>query len=347
VNHPRRDLSLLPFVGLRLLGRLELVSNGRAPTLKAGGAFDRGGLILWPRALAANASASSNSPGGTQRGPGATAARSAQTPRNLLGPIRPELVTPDVGRPFYRAITTLDALALIEEPPSAHNAEGGDPGPHDDREHRFNTLLEVGEPVPDPLDGRRPGDLLATPATRFYFVERDVRDALLALADRCVAAKGSPDTTVDEILAWLSVSAATPSGTNAASMSRVALLDWFPVFPSFRPERDGDDGCVMRSVRVVHDDPDFRTLAGRLPAASGLAVVGEAQRAFVVKAVLANAPLARLLGGEYAWKPIARSTVAGMSSPLRVVIGGDDVLVREGIAGRSPTPCLKGRRTGR
>jgi hypothetical protein len=28
VNHPRRDLSLLPFVGLRLLGRLELVSKG-------------------------------------------------------------------------------------------------------------------------------------------------------------------------------------------------------------------------------------------------------------------------------------------------------------------------------
>jgi len=30
-------------------------------------------------------------------------ARSAQTLRNLLGPIRLELVTPDIGRPFYRA----------------------------------------------------------------------------------------------------------------------------------------------------------------------------------------------------------------------------------------------------
>jgi hypothetical protein len=50
--------------------------------------------------------------------------RSAQTPRNLLGLIRLELVTPDIGRPFYRAITTLDALALIEEPPPA-GAEGG------------------------------------------------------------------------------------------------------------------------------------------------------------------------------------------------------------------------------
>ncbi|MDQ6779158.1 MAG: recombinase family protein [Actinomycetota bacterium] len=44
-------------------------------------------------------------------------ARSAQTLRDLLGPIRMELVTPDIGRPFYRAVTTLDALALIEPPP--------------------------------------------------------------------------------------------------------------------------------------------------------------------------------------------------------------------------------------
>jgi hypothetical protein len=51
-------------------------------------------------------------------------ARSAQMLRALLGPIRLELVTPDIGRPFYRAATTLDALALIEEPPPA-GAEGG------------------------------------------------------------------------------------------------------------------------------------------------------------------------------------------------------------------------------
>jgi hypothetical protein len=51
-------------------------------------------------------------------------ARSAQMLCNLLGPIRLELQTPDIGRPFYRAVTTLDALALIEEPPPA-GAEGG------------------------------------------------------------------------------------------------------------------------------------------------------------------------------------------------------------------------------
>ena len=55
---------------------------------------------------------------------GQRTARSAQTLRNILGPIRLELVTPDIGRPFYRAVTTLDALALIEEPPPA-GAEGG------------------------------------------------------------------------------------------------------------------------------------------------------------------------------------------------------------------------------
>jgi DNA-binding NarL/FixJ family response regulator len=35
-------------------------------------------------------------------------------------------------------------------------------------------------------------------------------------------------------------------------------------------------GCVTRSVLVVDDDPEFRELAGRLLAASGLVVVGEA-----------------------------------------------------------------------
>jgi hypothetical protein len=34
-----------------------------------------------------------------------------------------EVVTPALGRPFYRAITSLDALALIETPPAG--AEGG------------------------------------------------------------------------------------------------------------------------------------------------------------------------------------------------------------------------------
>src|SRR5438046_2846427 len=43
-------------------------------------------------------------------------AQSAQTLRDLLGQIRLEPTTPDVGRPFYRAITSLDALTLIETP---------------------------------------------------------------------------------------------------------------------------------------------------------------------------------------------------------------------------------------
>jgi DNA-binding NarL/FixJ family response regulator len=45
-----------------------------------------------------------------------------------------------------------------------------------------------------------------------------------------------------------------------------------------RQARDGDDGGVMgsRSVLVVDDDPEFRGLARRLLADSGLTVVGEA-----------------------------------------------------------------------
>ncbi len=52
-------------------------------------------------------------------------ARSSQTLRSLPGPIRIELQTPDIGRPFYRAVTTLDALALIETPSDQTGAEGG------------------------------------------------------------------------------------------------------------------------------------------------------------------------------------------------------------------------------
>jgi hypothetical protein len=50
-------------------------------------------------------------------------AKSAQALRAILGPIQMELVTRDIGGPFYRAVTTLDALALTESPPAG--AEGG------------------------------------------------------------------------------------------------------------------------------------------------------------------------------------------------------------------------------
>jgi len=50
---------------------------------------------------------------------GKRSVRKASALRNLLGPTRLQLATPDIGRPFYRAVTTLDALALIEEPPPA------------------------------------------------------------------------------------------------------------------------------------------------------------------------------------------------------------------------------------
>jgi len=76
-------------------------------------------------------------------------AQSAQALRNLIGPIRLEPVTPDIGRPFYRAVTSLDALALIETPPGG--AEGGsnslqrwrrresNPGPRSRRKWRLRA----------------------------------------------------------------------------------------------------------------------------------------------------------------------------------------------------------------
>lgn len=41
-----------------------------------------------------------------------------QRGREHLGLTGLEPITPEVGRPFYRAITTIDALDLIETPPT-------------------------------------------------------------------------------------------------------------------------------------------------------------------------------------------------------------------------------------
>jgi len=45
--------------------------------------------------------------------------------RRILGPIRLEPVQPDVGRPYYRAHSHLDVLAVIDEKP---NPDPSDPG---------------------------------------------------------------------------------------------------------------------------------------------------------------------------------------------------------------------------
>ncbi len=50
--------------------------------------------------------------------------RSGLLLRELLGPIRLEPVSVDVGRPYYRALTSIDALALIDTPPEGRS-EGG------------------------------------------------------------------------------------------------------------------------------------------------------------------------------------------------------------------------------
>ncbi len=58
-------------------------------------------------------------------------------------------------------------------------------------------------------------------------------------------------------------------------------------------------GCVTGSVLVVDDDPEFRQLAGRLLAANGLSVVGEAGSVAAALAAAARlAPSAILLDVE-------------------------------------------------
>lgn len=51
--------------------------------------------------------------------------RSALILRDLLGPIKLEPVEPDIGRPYYRATTSLDTLALLEPPSGESSSEGG------------------------------------------------------------------------------------------------------------------------------------------------------------------------------------------------------------------------------
>ncbi len=51
--------------------------------------------------------------------------RSALLLRKLLGTIRMEPVTPEIGRPYYRALSHLDALAIVEIDPDSPDSEPG------------------------------------------------------------------------------------------------------------------------------------------------------------------------------------------------------------------------------
>ena len=51
--------------------------------------------------------------------------RSALLLRKLLGPISMEPVTPDIGRPYYRAVSDLDVLAIVEIDPDSPDSEPG------------------------------------------------------------------------------------------------------------------------------------------------------------------------------------------------------------------------------
>jgi len=50
--------------------------------------------------------------------------RSALLLRKLLGRIRLEPVKPDIGRPYFRAVSTLQPLALLEMDPSPGSEDG-------------------------------------------------------------------------------------------------------------------------------------------------------------------------------------------------------------------------------
>ncbi len=79
-------------------------------------------------ASTASACARSRVIGSPQRRPSARLKQtvlSALLLTRFLGPIRLEPVPVEVGRPYYRALTAIDTLALIETPPEPDSPDGG------------------------------------------------------------------------------------------------------------------------------------------------------------------------------------------------------------------------------
>jgi DNA-binding NarL/FixJ family response regulator len=69
----------------------------------------------------------------------------------------------------------------------------------------------------------------------------------------------------------------------------------FPAFPTRIRSGKAIIGRVTRSVLVVDDDAEFRKLAGRLLAASGLVVVGEADSVAAALAAAARSEASAML----------------------------------------------------
>jgi hypothetical protein len=89
-------------------------------------------------------------------------AKSAQALWNILGPIRMQLVSPDIGRPFYRAVTSLDALASTEAP--SESAEGGsNPLQTCRRTQRMRTAAAILVSAPGCASSARASALKAPP----------------------------------------------------------------------------------------------------------------------------------------------------------------------------------------
>jgi hypothetical protein len=69
--------------------------------------------------------------------------RSALLLRQLLGTIRMEATTPEVGRPYYRARTNLDILAILDNEPRAA-PDGREPGSNPLRWWRRRESTQLG-----------------------------------------------------------------------------------------------------------------------------------------------------------------------------------------------------------
>ena len=84
--------------------------------------------------------------------------RSALLLRKLLGTIRMEPVTPEIGRRYYRALSDLDALAIVEIDPDSPDSEPGSNSLQWWRRRESNPRPKI----------RPPGTLHACPRFKFH-----------------------------------------------------------------------------------------------------------------------------------------------------------------------------------
>ena len=126
-------------------------------------------------------------------------AKSAGFLRRLLCPIRLEPVTPTTGRPYYRAHTTLDTLALLDDPESDDGSGSGA------KSLRWWTCTQCSRTSFDHLFRAELRDPPVTPVYQKIAAEAAALDAAGARISLMARHFGVDGRTVKKAIAWFHV----------------------------------------------------------------------------------------------------------------------------------------------